>query len=165
MDAESTRLTKKFLLAANIYYMGRACKVCCKYDAELAAEFSQIPDGFVVRLGTAPGEAEIFFRNGGGVLEVCPAAFAPKPDLDIRFKNSGVARRFFSGKKSLASCFSQGLTVTGGDTSQIMTLSRFFDAVANYIMSKNFLKRNSRPLLPRRVSAHKLRLATLFGRL
>ena len=46
-----------------------------------------------------------------------------------------------------------------------MTLSRFFDLVANYIMTKNFLRRNGRPLLKRNANVHKLRFVTLFGRL
>ena len=165
MNADSVKIIQKLLLAANIFYMGRACKACCMYDAETAAVFAQIRGGFVARIGTAPGGAEIFVRSNDGAFELCASDHAPRPDLDIRFKNSDVARKFFSGQKSLAACFSQGLTMTGGDTSQLMTLSRFFDVVANYIMTKNFLKRNGRPLLERRVSVHKLRFATLFGRL
>ena len=87
------------------------------------------------------------------------------PDLDIRFKNVGTAKMFFNGSKSLAACFSQSQTVTEGDTSHIMTLSRIFDAVASYILTKGILKRNGRELLPRRVSAHKMRFKTLIGRI
>lgn len=165
MNADSIKTIQKVLLAVNIFYMGRACKACCKYDAETAAVFAQIRDGFVARIGTAPGGAEIFVRSNDGEFEVCSPDRAPRPDLDIRFKNSDVARKFFSGQKSLAACFSQGLTMTGGDTSQLMTLSRFFDLVANYIMTKNFLRRNGRPLLKRNANVHKLRFVTLFGRL
>ena len=63
MNADSIKTIQKVLLAVNIFYMGRACKACCKYDAETAAVFAQIRDGFVARIGTAPGGAEIFVRS------------------------------------------------------------------------------------------------------
>lgn len=165
MNAENIKLTQKILLAANIFYMGRACRACCKYAPETAAEFAKIRSGFVARIGTAPGGAEIFVRSNDGKFDLCSADRAPRPDLDVRFKSNDAALRFFLGKKSLAACFSQGQSITRGDTSQIMTLSRFFDEIANYIMSKKFLERNGRELLERNVSVHKLRFATLLGRL
>ncbi len=165
MNAENIRLINKALFAVNIYYMGRACKACCKYDKQIAELFAELPSGFVARIGMAPGGAEIFVRNADGKFEVCKPELTLRADLDIRFKNSRVARKFFMGGKSLAAIFSQGQTVTIGDTSQIMVLSRFFDEIANCIFGNNFLKRNGRPILPRRVSSHKLRFAMFAGRL
>lgn len=166
MNAENNKKLKNAVLSLLIYYVGRACRSCYKYDETLAATFGALPDGFVFRIGALPAGAGLTIRKDADGITVLDRSDAhASPDLDIRFKNVGTAKMFFNGSKSLAACFSQSQTVTEGDTSHIMTLSRIFDAVASYILTKGILKRNGRELLPRRVSAHKMRFKTLIWRI
>lgn len=159
------KVLKKFVTSFNTYFFARAVACCFRYDDEFRKYVGMLPEKFVFRMRVLPDGASVTLVKSGEKLTVRSGReIISKPDVDVCFKNVEGAFGFVSGRKSFSKCLAQSAFVIYGDVSGMMTVSHMFDIVGSYILSKSFLKKYDRALLPRTAGVHKVRFFTLFGR-
>lgn len=148
-----------------MYFFAKGVACCYKYDDDFRRYAGMLPEKFVFRMRVLPdGAAVTIVKNGDKLTARSGKELVANPDVDVCFKNIEGAFAFVTGRKSLAKCIAQSAFVIRGDVSGMMTVSHMFDIVGSYILSKSFLKKYDRAILPRTAGVHKVRFFTLFGR-
>ena len=143
---------KRAILAILLQVLYRALRVLNRYDASVAAELAQLPEGACVRIraGMAADAPQLtMVRRGGGLHK---GAADQTAEIEISFKSLSGAFRVFTGFESIGQAYCEHRFVLSGNINETMCLVRAIETAEGYLFprvwNRRILKRRVKKQLP-----------------
>lgn len=155
---------KKFIASFVFALLGRAIKTCYKLDSRVKNEFNAYPDDLIFRMNIMPDGPSLMMKKEKEDLIILKDS-SIRPDLDIIFKSIEGALMALTGKKSVATCYSEQRFIITGDLAHGTRFVRIMNLVEANLFPKIWtalLLNNQVPV--REKSMLRIYIGIIFGK-
>lgn len=155
---------KRPVLKLILWLLPRALNVLMRFDASVAAELDQLPDGACVRVRagmTEDAPALTFVRCG---KRLRTGTDSQPADIEITFKSESGAFRVFTGYESMGRAYCGHRFVLKGNISETMCLLRAIETAEGYLFPRLWNRRILKSRVRKRMPTLAVYALALCGR-
>ena len=131
---------QRIYVAVTMQLISRLLTAASQVDDVIKAEISEIPEGFVFRMGVLPGSLSLTLQKQQAALVVL-RDYSGKPDLNMNFKHVSFAFLVFSLREHTAQAYANERLVIDGDLPTSMKVMRCLNRLQCVILPKIVAKK------------------------
>jgi|GEM_PF-345815 len=132
--------TKRFIVRANFFVLGRGFQAASRFDSQVKKEISDWDEGFTVIMRVRPRGPSMAWRKSNSRMKYIGSK-AAEADLTIAMKNLESAFLMMTAQIGTPQAYAQHRLGLEGNIADAMTLTRCLNSVEAYLFPKFICKR------------------------